>query len=104
MISSEGKGMHADSIAIRIAMPAYPVVATTLLMKMKTIARIRSVIEKKFSVLGSQLSVKTDCGFTEDYELRAVFWPFSVTDAAIGSASKGDGNESSADREDFAGN
>jgi len=45
MINSEGSGMHADSIAMRITIPPYPVAAITDLMKTKTTARILSVME-----------------------------------------------------------
>src|SRR5579863_7087554 len=44
MMSSEGSGMQADSIAIRMAMPPYPVTAMTDLMKTKRMARSFSVI------------------------------------------------------------
>ena len=44
MINSEGSGIHADSIAISSAIPAYPVAAMILLMKTKRMARIFSVI------------------------------------------------------------
>src|SRR5438477_1028624 len=44
MINSEGSGMHADLIAMRITIPPYPVAAITDLMKTKTTARIFSVM------------------------------------------------------------
>jgi hypothetical protein len=37
--------MHADSIAMRITIPPYPVAAITDLMKTKTTARILSIME-----------------------------------------------------------
>src|SRR5437868_14449291 len=45
MINSEGSGMHADSTAMRITIPLYPVAAITDLMKTKTPASIPSVME-----------------------------------------------------------
>jgi hypothetical protein len=44
MISSEGKGMQADSIAMRRAIPPYPVAAITDFMKRNRTARILSVM------------------------------------------------------------
>src|SRR5208282_910411 len=44
MISSEGSGMHADSIAMSNAIPEYPVAATSELMKPKSKVRIFSVM------------------------------------------------------------
>jgi hypothetical protein len=46
MISSEGSGMHADSIAMRRVMPPYPVAAITDLMNRKRAARMLSVMEE----------------------------------------------------------
>src|SRR5882672_11210274 len=50
MISSEGRGMQADSIAIRMAIPAYPVAAIVDLMKTNRTARIFSVMRSKIRV------------------------------------------------------
>src|SRR2546430_4992117 len=45
-MSSEGREIHADSIAIKMAMPPYPVRPITDLMKTKTAARIFSIMRK----------------------------------------------------------
>jgi hypothetical protein len=44
MISSDGNGMQADSMAIKMVMPPYPVAAIRDLMKTKSMPRIFSVI------------------------------------------------------------
>src|ERR1700685_2577459 len=68
MISSEGSGMHADSIAISRAMPVYPVALITELMNRKMTARSFSVIGRQWSVASGQWPVtpnrKRACGLT----------------------------------------
>jgi hypothetical protein len=46
MINSEGRGMQADSIAIRRDNPTYPVMAMTEWMNTKRMPRIFSVMKK----------------------------------------------------------
>src|SRR3974377_725071 len=52
MISSEGSGMQADSIAMRKAIPAYPVTAMVDLMKTNKTARIFSVMRSRIPAGG----------------------------------------------------
>jgi hypothetical protein len=58
MISSEGRGMQADSIAIRMAIPEYPVAETTVLMKTKIAAKSFSVMGTRDRVTGPRLPTR----------------------------------------------
>src|ERR1700748_192339 len=46
MITSEGSGMHADSIAISKATPRYPVVEMTPMMKTERVSIIFAIIRR----------------------------------------------------------
>ena len=44
MITSDGKGMHADSIAINKTIPEYPINEIVATMKLDRISIIRAII------------------------------------------------------------
>src|SRR5437764_800134 len=47
MINSEGRGMQADSMDISMAMPTYPVLVITVLIKTKSSPTIFSIYERR---------------------------------------------------------
>ncbi len=58
MMTSDGSGIHADSIAISKAMPAYPVVEITVMMKKARELRIFSTMRSRSIPASHLLTVR----------------------------------------------
>src|SRR5258708_6012411 len=67
MMISEGKGIHADSIAISAATPKYPVLEITPIMILASTAIIFSVIRRVYSLNGIASSAEMSVWATSEF-------------------------------------